>query len=47
VATATLSVPRTGATAVALPNDQVMIVGGTDGSGAPIDAIELFTPAAP
>jgi hypothetical protein len=47
VATATLSVARTGASAVALPNDQVMIVGGTDGSGAPVSAIELFTPSAP
>lgn len=47
VATATLAVPRTGASAIALPDDQVMIVGGTDGSGAPVDAIELFTPAAP
>jgi hypothetical protein len=47
IATATLTVPRTGASAVALPNDQVMIVGGLDGSGAPTDAIELFTPAAP
>ena len=47
VATATLSAPRTGGTAIALPNDQVLIVGGTDGSGAPSGAIELFTPSAP
>jgi len=47
VAAATLAVPRTGASAVALPNDQVMIVGGLDGSNAPTGAIELFTPAAP
>jgi hypothetical protein len=47
IATATLTVPRTGATAIALPNDQVMVVGGTDDSGAPTGIIELFTPSAP
>jgi hypothetical protein len=47
VASATLAVPRTGASAIALPNDQVMIAGGLDGSGAPVAAIDLFTPAAP
>jgi hypothetical protein len=45
VATATLTVPRTGASAVALPDGQVLIAGGTDGSGAPIETLELFTPA--
>ena len=44
VATATLAVPRTGASALALPNGQVLIAGGTDGSGAPIATLELFTP---
>jgi hypothetical protein len=47
VATATLAVPRTGATAIALPNDQVLIVGGTDATGKPIETLELFTPDAP
>lgn len=39
-----LVVPRTGATAVALPNDQILVVGGVDANGAPIATIELFTP---
>jgi hypothetical protein len=47
VATATLAVPRTGATAIALPNDQVLIIGGTDAAGNPIETLELFTPDAP
>ena len=47
VATATLAVPRTGATAIALPNDQVLIIGGADGASAPIEALELFTPDVP
>ena len=46
-ATATLAVPRAGATAVALPNDQVLILGGRQQHGEPIDTIELFTPDAP
>jgi hypothetical protein len=44
IGTVPLVVPRTGAVALALPNDQILIVGGLDGSGAPIDTIELFTP---
>jgi len=40
-----LVVPRTGASALALPNDQILIAGGTDAAGAPIDTLELFTPA--
>ena len=40
-------VPRTGATALALPNEQVLIVGGRDASGQPTAVIELFTPDAP
>jgi hypothetical protein len=47
VASATLAVPRTGATAVALPNDQVLILGGTDATGKPIETLELFTPDVP
>jgi hypothetical protein len=45
IATAQLGVARTGATAIALPNGQVLIAGGIDGSGAPIATLELFTPA--
>lgn len=44
VATAPLVVPRTGATAIALPDGQVMVIGGDDATGAPIATIELFTP---
>ena len=45
IATAQLGVPRTGATAIALANGQVLIAGGTDAAGAPIATLELFTPA--
>ncbi|HEY1559042.1 MAG TPA: hypothetical protein VGF94_29675 [Kofleriaceae bacterium] len=45
VATVPLVVPRTGATALPLPNGQIVIAGGVDASGAPIATIELFTPA--
>ena len=44
IAQPALVVPRTNASAVALPNGQVLIAGGTDGSGAPIATLELFTP---
>ena len=44
VATQPLVVPRTDADAVALPNGQVLIVGGRDASGQPIGTLELFTP---
>lgn len=37
--------PRSHATAVPLPNGQVLIVGGVDASGAPVGTAELFTPA--
>ena len=47
VATMPMVVPRTGATAVALPDDQVLMVGGIDANGAPSATIELFTPAPP
>jgi hypothetical protein len=41
-----LVTPRTGATATALPNGQILIAGGTDETGAPIATLELFTPDA-
>lgn len=44
IATATLAVPRTGAVAVALPNQQILIAGGIDAAGAPVATLELFTP---
>ncbi len=44
VVTATLAVPRTDAVALPLPNDQILIAGGVDASGAPVAALELFTP---
>ena len=44
VVTLPLVVPRTKASALPLPNGQILIVGGVDGSGAPIATIELFTP---
>lgn len=42
-----LVVPRTRATALALPNEQVLIVGGLDANGQPTAVLELFTPDAP
>jgi hypothetical protein len=45
VMTIPLVVPRTGAVAIPMQNHQIMIVGGVDAAGAPIDTIELFTPA--
>ncbi len=47
VASVPLVVPRTNAVAIALPNDQVLIAGGVDGSGAPVGTLELFTPPVP
>jgi len=44
VTTLPLLVPRTGATATALPDGQVLIAGGTDADGNPIATLELFTP---
>ena len=44
VGSATLVVPRTGAVALALPNDQILIAGGLDAAGAPVGTLELFTP---
>lgn len=39
-----LRVPRTNAVAIGLPNDQILIAGGTDAAGLPAGTIELFTP---
>ena len=47
VATLPLVVPRTGAFAIALDNDQILIAGGVDATGAPIATLELFTPDSP
>ena len=47
VATLPMLVPRAGATARPLPNQQVLIAGGVDASGAPVATIELFTPTPP
>jgi len=44
IATVPLVVPRTGGTAVALPNDQILILSGHDAAGAPSGTLELFTP---
>ncbi|HEY5923207.1 MAG TPA: hypothetical protein VIV11_16120 [Kofleriaceae bacterium] len=44
IATTQLGVPRTGAVAIALPNDQILIGGGVDAAGAPVGTLELFTP---
>jgi hypothetical protein len=41
------AIARTGAQAVSLPNGEVLIAGGRDASGAPVGALELFTPPAP
>ncbi len=40
-------VPRVGAIARPLPNQQILIVGGVDASGEPVELIELFTPDPP
>ncbi len=47
VATTPLAVPRTGAHAIALENDQVLIGSGLDVLGQPIATLELFTPENP
>jgi len=47
IATIPMLVPRAGAIATPLPNQQVLIVGGLDAAGAPVDVIELYTPAPP
>jgi hypothetical protein len=40
----TLAVPRTGASATALANGQVLISGGVGAAGAAVTTLELFTP---
>lgn len=45
LATLRMVTPRSHATAVPLPNGQVLIVGGMDATGAPVRTAELFTPA--
>lgn len=47
LATIPLRAPRAFAEAVALPNDQVLLVGGLDNRGRPSDRLELFTGAPP
>ena len=47
IGTIPLVVPRAGAIARPLPNQQVLIVGGVDAAGVPVDVIELFTPDPP
>lgn len=47
IATIPMLVPRANALAEPLPNQQVIIVGGVDAAGAPIDTLELYTPIPP
>jgi hypothetical protein len=47
LATHPLAAARTGAVAIALPNDQVLIAAGVDDTGAPVGMVELFTPPLP
>lgn len=44
IATRPLVVPRKNADAIALPNGQILIVGGRDANDAPVATLELFTP---
>jgi hypothetical protein len=44
VATIPLVAPRAEAEAIALPNDQVLLIGGLDFRGRPTAMLELFTP---
>src|SRR5262249_44774172 len=44
VATLPMVVPRSGAVALALQNDQILVIGGVDATGAPTGVLELFTP---
>ena len=47
VTTLQMSVPRISPTLIALPNDAILIAGGTDQNGQPIATLELFTPDPP
>jgi len=47
VASTTLVTPRTGASAVALPNGQILFAGGVDAEGNFVETLELFTPDSP
>jgi len=47
IGTIPMVVPRAGAIARPLPNQQILIAGGVDASGAPVPTIELFTPDPP
>ncbi|RMH44385.1 MAG: hypothetical protein D6689_02520 [Deltaproteobacteria bacterium] len=47
LASVPLVVPRTGATAVALGNDQVVVAGGVGADGRPVEVVELYTPPVP
>ena len=47
IATLPLNDHRTGAQAIALENNQILIYGGTDASGNAVGSIELFTPDLP
>ena len=47
VGTIPMVVPRAGAVARTLPNQQILIVGGVDADGDPVAILELFTPDPP
>jgi hypothetical protein len=47
VGTIPMVVPRAGAIARALPNQQILIIGGVDADGVPVATLELFTPDPP
>ena len=47
VASLPMVVPRVGAVATNLGNQQVIIVGGSDADGTAVEVVELFTPPAP
>lgn len=40
-------VVRIGGAAIALPTEQILVIGGVDAAGAPVGQIQLFTPALP
>jgi hypothetical protein len=47
VGTIPMVVPRAGAVARAMPNQQILIAGGVDAAGDPVAILELFTPDVP